>query len=108
MNLENTELMVLSACKTGLGKIENGNGVLGFQRAILLAGVKKLIMTLWDVSDLYSSDLMEGFYHAYLKNENPEEALRDAKLKIIDQLYNTLGHADPHLWGGYVCLSRSF
>lgn len=108
MNLENTELMVLSACQTGLGKIENGNGVLGFQRAVLLAGVKKMIMTLWDVSDQYSSEIMELFYKEYINLEDAEVALRNAKLKLIEKYYNTLGHADPFLWGGYICLSRNF
>jgi len=108
MNLTHTELLVLSACRTGLGQIETGNGVLGFQRAVLLAGVRKLLMTLWDVSDHYSSELMEAFYSEYIAHRDAEAALRTAKLKLIDKSYKELGHADPCLWGGYVCLSRSF
>jgi CHAT domain-containing protein/Tfp pilus assembly protein PilF len=108
MNLENTELMVLSACKTGLGQIVNGNGVLGFQRAVLLAGVKKMILTLFNIPDHFSSEIIEIFYKEYVISENAEEALRKAKLFLIDKSYNELGHADPILWGGYVCISRSF
>ncbi len=108
MNFENTELMVLSACNTGLGKIENGNGILGFQRAVLLTGVKRLLITLFQVPDRYSSELIEIFYSEYIMNHDAESALRNAKLKLIDHCYKTIGHADPYLWGGYVCLSRSF
>jgi len=51
---------------------------------------------------------MEAFYSEYIAHRDAEAALRTAKLKLIDKSYKELGHADPCLWGGYVCLSRSF
>ncbi len=108
MNLENTDLVILSACETGLGKIVPGSGVIGLQRAFFLAGVKTIIMTLWEISDKESVKLMKSFYEKYLKTDDAEESLRKAKIELIDTLYREKGYADPYLWGGYICLSREF
>ncbi len=67
MNLSNTELVVLSACETGLGDIENNEGVYGLQRAFKIAGTKYLIMTLWKVSDMSSRIFMTEFYRQWLE-----------------------------------------
>jgi CHAT domain-containing protein len=71
MNLRNTELVVLSACETGLGDIKGTEGVFGLQRAFKIAGVKYLIMSLWQVSDQVTSQFMNEFYTQYLKNKKP-------------------------------------
>ncbi len=108
IDLKNTELVVLSACNTGLGKIVNGNGVIGLQRAVLLSGAKKLIMSLGEISDTASMLLMEKFYRRYRESLDVEKSLREAKLAIIRENIKKYGHAAPSRWGSYVCLSRSF
>jgi CHAT domain-containing protein len=108
IDLKNTELVVLSACNTGLGKIVNGNGVIGLQRAVLLSGAKKLIMSLGEISDTASMLLMKNFYRKYRESLDVEKSLREAKLAIIRENIKKYGHAAPSRWGSYVCLSRSF
>lgn len=83
MELDGTELVVLSACETGLGDIKNGEGVFGLRRAFILAGAKTLIMSLWKVSDLSTAILMEKFYHNLLiENKDYFKAFRDAQLYL--------------------------
>src|SRR5262249_42792367 len=84
LDLQATELVVLSACETGLGALEAGEGVLGLQRAFQTAGARTLVASLWSVNDAATSVLMEEFY-ANLWREDPlpkREALRQAQLTI--------------------------
>ncbi len=108
LDLKGTELIVLSACETGLGKYINGNGVIGLQRAILLSGVRKMIMTLWKSDDDSAISLMKTFYNRYRTTFDAEASLREAKLQMIKENRQRFGNEVPALWGGYVCLSRSF
>jgi len=72
-NLElNSDLVVLSACETGLGKVSKGEGIIGFSRALLYAGTNNIIVSLWKVSDNSTSDLMIDFYDDFLKNTERE------------------------------------
>jgi len=104
MNLDKTELLVLSACETGLGEYIPGNGIIGLQRAAFMAGVKSMIMTLWKIPDQTTVVLMENFYKKYLQTKNTETALRGAKLELIEELYEKNNCADPYIWGAFVHL----
>jgi CHAT domain-containing protein len=96
MNLLNTKLVVLSACETGLGDINNSEGVFGLQRAFKLAGVKTLIMSLWKVPDKQTSMLMQAFYTNWLGGMSKHEAFKKAQLSVRKT------HSEPYYWAGFV------
>ena len=98
LDLLSTDLVVLSACESGLGDVQTGEGVFGLQRAFLLAGAKTLLMSLWSVPDAQTQILMQDFYQRLLAGSLRAEALRDAQL--------ALKASDPHPadWGAFVCL----
>lgn len=97
MDLLDTELVVLSACDTGLGVIRTGEGVFGLRRAFVLAGVKTLIMSLWKVPDEETQELMDDFYKRLLSGVPRAEALRDAQRAMKARCPN------PLLWGAFIC-----
>ena len=83
LDLTGTELVVASACGTGLGEVRAGEGVFGLRRAFALAGAKTLIMSLWPVSDIATAILMDRFYEALLRRAlGRHEALREAQLYL--------------------------
>ncbi|MCO6491910.1 MAG: CHAT domain-containing protein [Phaeodactylibacter sp.] len=97
MNLRNTELVVLSACETGLGDIRGNEGVYGLQRAFRIAGAKNLIMSLWQAPDFQSQELMTAFYHKWLLDKLPiHQALQAAQQEMQDKGY------EPYYWAGWV------
>ncbi len=81
LDLVDTELVVLSACNTGLGQVEPGEGVFGLRRSFALAGARTLVVSLWQVPDLKTSRLMAAFYGNLLGGQGRAEALRQAKLE---------------------------
>jgi CHAT domain-containing protein/tetratricopeptide (TPR) repeat protein len=105
MNLSNTELVVLSACETGLGDIQGNEGVYGLQRAFKIAGAKYLIMSLWQVPDKQTSLLMTTFYKKWLGADDPAKG--GNKMTIPDAFHaaqkelRDLG-LDPYQWAGFV------
>ena len=98
LDLGNTGLVVLSACETGKGFIETGEGVYGLQRAFLLAGASTLIMSLWKVDDFATKELMIEFYKNYIESQDPVRSLVKAKL-TIKKLY-----PQPYFWGAFTLI----
>ncbi|MGO8944244.1 MAG: tetratricopeptide repeat protein [Syntrophobacteraceae bacterium] len=91
-----TDLVVLSACQTGLGDIKAGEGVFGLRRAFLLAGAKTLVMSLWKIPDEETRMLMEGFYKRVLEGRPRAEALREAQLEV------KATSPEPLFWGAFI------
>jgi CHAT domain-containing protein/Flp pilus assembly protein TadD len=99
MDLKETELVILSACETGLGDIKGTEGVYGLQRAFKIAGARYLIMTLWQIPDFQAQAFMTTFYLAWLEEgKTIPEAFRAA------QAYMQARYQDPFLWAGFVLL----
>ncbi|PKP22535.1 MAG: hypothetical protein CVU05_03525 [Bacteroidetes bacterium HGW-Bacteroidetes-21] len=98
----NPELVVLSACNTGTGKLRNGEGVMSLARAFMYAGCPSVIMTLWSVSDLSSNNLMKMFYTNLSDGQDKAEALRQAKIKYLEETHPLNAH--PYYWSGYVII----
>jgi CHAT domain-containing protein len=83
-NLEmDADLVVLSACQTGLGNLVRGEGMIGLTRAFLYAGARHTAVSLWDVADLTAPEFMQAFYQHLRKGEQPGAALRSAKLEML-------------------------
>jgi CHAT domain-containing protein/tetratricopeptide (TPR) repeat protein len=84
LDLRNVDLVVLSACETGLGRVAGGEGVLGLQRAFQLAGAKSVVASLWKVDDRATVALMRVFYHKlWVERKSAAVALREAQLALL-------------------------
>ncbi len=82
LDLSATDLIVLSACETGVGETTAGLGVMGLRRSLALAGARSQVMSLWKVDDAATAELMKSFYANLGKGESRVDALRDAKLAV--------------------------
>jgi CHAT domain-containing protein len=106
----NADLVVLSACETGLGQIKKGEGIIGLTRALLYAGAKNLMVSLWPVSDESTSDLMIDFYKNLLSEKSARLSnsvrfaplLQQAKLKMISEEK----FARPYFWSPFILIGQ--
>lgn len=100
MDLLGTQLVVLSACNTGLGDVRNGEGVEGLRRAFMEAGARTVLMSLWEVPDEETMQLMTGLYDRLIAGQDSGSALRDARLAIREL------QPHPYFWGAFVLLGN--
>ena len=104
MNLK-ARLVVLSACETGTGMLQKGEGVMSMARAFIYAGCPSIVMTLWQVEDKSGAKIMEDFYYYLSKGKRKDVALRMAKLKHLENSDPLTAH--PHFWLGYVSIGNT-
>lgn len=97
MDLSGTELVVLSACDTGRGLVAVGQGVYGLRRSVGIAGARTLVMSLWQVPDRETQELMEDFYGRLKRGEPRGSAFRAAQLAMRAR------KPDPYYWGAFIC-----
>jgi CHAT domain-containing protein/Tfp pilus assembly protein PilF len=94
----NADLVVLSACQTGLGKDIRGEGLIGLTRGFMYAGAPRVVASLWRVDDAATAELMKRFYRGMLKGGlRPAEALRSAQLEMMSRP----AWRSPYFWGGF-------
>jgi CHAT domain-containing protein/Tfp pilus assembly protein PilF len=100
-NLElNADLVVLSSCESGLGKLIKGEGMLALNRAFLYSGAANIVFSLWKVPDMQTSEFMIEFYDLMFLGKNYAESLRQTKLSFIKDEFT----ARPHSWAGFLLI----
>jgi CHAT domain-containing protein len=96
MNLQNTDLVVLSACETGTGEVMNGEGVYGLQRAFTISGARNMIISLWKVDDATTQKLMTMFYTEWMKTGDLKASFINSQKLLKEQ------HPEPYYWAAFV------
>jgi CHAT domain-containing protein len=99
----NADLVVLSACETGVGKLVKGEGLIGLTRGFLYAGAANLLVSLWQVNDASTANLMIDFYQNLLAGKSKAAALREAKLRLLEQQTK---YAKPYHWAPFVLIGK--
>ncbi len=101
----NADLVTLSACNTGIGKLYKGEGMISLARGFLYAGVPNLVMSMWAVPDRPTKDLMTFFYEELNQGQSKDVALHQAKLRFLSQADNVT--ANPYYWGGFIYMGQT-
>jgi CHAT domain-containing protein/Tfp pilus assembly protein PilF len=99
------QLVVLSACETGYGKFERGEGIMSLARSFMHAGVPSLVVSLWQVNDYSTSKIMEYFYKELKNGKSKSEALQAAKILYLENTEGIASH--PALWAAFIQLGNS-
>ncbi len=102
LDLKNVRLTVLSACNTGIGKMQKGEGLMSLARGFLFAGCPSIVMSLWEVEDNAGTQIMTSFYKNLKNGKTKDEALRLAKIKYLENSNSRLAH--PHYWMSFKCI----
>ncbi len=102
LDLRGVELVVLSACKTGLGKVHTGEGIFGLRRAFQMAGAKTVMSTLWSISDQSTQTLFSRLYDNYQPTLPLSESWRALQLDMLKQLRQAHQVDHPYTWAGFV------
>jgi len=100
----NADLVVLSACQTGLGKLMRGEGIAGLTRAFLFAGTPRVVASLWNVNDAATTDLMKAFYKKMKDGLTPARALQAAKLQMMRS--GIAAYRTPYFWAAFVLVGE--
>ncbi len=98
-------LVVLSACETGIGKYQHGEGVMSLARSFLYAGAASVLMSQWKIEDHASSKIMQYFYENIAQRKSKNEALRNAKLAYLDNADHLTAH--PAFWAGIAFIGNN-
>jgi CHAT domain-containing protein len=96
------DLMVLSACETGVGRILKGEGALSLARGFQYAGTNNIIFSLWNVNDRSTASLMSSFYKHYFNRQSKPEALQRSKLGYLENDEVSSAHKSPYYWAPFV------
>ncbi len=96
----NAQMAVLSSCSSGFGKMQKGEGMMSLARGFIYAGCPSIVMTLWQVSDQPSSELMTSFYKYLKKGKSKQEAMRQAKIDYLETADDLT--SNPYFWSGFV------
>jgi CHAT domain-containing protein len=99
MDLKNTDIVILSACETGLGDVPSSEGVYGLQRAFKMAGVETIIMALWNLKDITTKEYMTLFYNNWKSSNDPKAAFKKAQKTMM-----TKYREEPKKWAALVYL----
>jgi CHAT domain-containing protein len=102
MDLSGTEMVVLSACETGLGKVEEGEGIYGLRRAFQMAGARTVISALWPVSDEATADMMSHLYER--EDESIPETMHRIQMERIRELRKAGLPDHPYTWAGFIAI----
>jgi CHAT domain-containing protein len=107
LKLRGTDIVVLSACETGLGDVKSGEGVFGLRRAFTQAGTKGIVMSMWSVPDRETKEIMVNFYtNILVKKMKRPEALRQAILAELSEVKKRYNGTNPFFWGAFVYLGE--
>lgn len=95
------DLVTLSACDTGIGKVEGEEGITNLAEAFLVSGGRAVVASLWSADDTFTSDLMKRFSTHLAQGEDKATALRDAKVDLLTKYGD---HVSPYYWGAFVLI----